>query len=291
MEKIILFLPLASAFISGFFGKIIGYKLSQLITCLFVCLSTVLSILVFYEVLYNDYTNNIIIAKWINSGELNVNWSIYIDPISSVMLVVVTLISSLVHIYSIGYMAEDPHKPRFMAYLSLFTFAMLTLVTSDNFLQLFFGWEGVGLCSYFLIGFWYKKNSANNAAIKAFIVNRVGDFGFALGIFLIFYLCGTVNYSEVFELIPNIDSKKLLFLGINFNAVDLICILLFIGAMGKSAQFFLHTWLPDAMEGPTPVSALIHAATMVTAGVFLVVRCSYIYEYSEFALSLITLMV
>tara|TARA_B100000965_G_scaffold108651_1_gene89812 strand:+ start:1686 stop:3599 length:1914 start_codon:yes stop_codon:yes gene_type:complete len=290
MEKIILFLPLVSAFISGFFGKIIGYKLSQLITCLFVCLSTVLSILVFYEVLYNDYTNNIIIAKWINSGELNVNWSIYIDPISTVMLVVVTLISSLVHIYSIGYMAEDPHKPRFMAYLSLFTFAMLTLVTSDNFLQLFFGWEGVGLCSYFLIGFWYKKNSANNAAIKAFIVNRVGDFGFALGIFLIFYLCGTVNYSEVFELIPNIDDKKLLFLGINFNAVDLICILLFIGAMGKSAQFFLHTWLPDAMEGPTPVSALIHAATMVTAGVFLVVRCSYIYEYSEFALSLITLI-
>ena len=290
MEKIILFLPLVSAFVSGFFGKIIGYKLSQLITCLFVCLSTVLSILVFYEVLYNDYTNNIIIAKWINSGELNVNWSIYIDPISSVMLVVVTLISSLVHIYSIGYMAEDPHKPRFMAYLSLFTFAMLTLVTSDNFLQLFFGWEGVGLCSYFLIGFWYKKNSANNAAIKAFIVNRVGDFGFALGIFLIFYLCGTVNYSEVFELIPNIDDKKLLFLGINFNAVDLICILLFIGAMGKSAQFFLHTWLPDAMEGPTPVSALIHAATMVTAGVFLVVRCSYIYEYSEFALSLITLI-
>ena len=169
MEKIILFLPLVSAFISGFFGKIIGNKLSQLVTCLFVCLSTVLSIIVFYEVLYNDYTNNIIIAKWISSGELNVNWSIYIDPISSVMLVVVTLISSLVHIYSIGYMAEDPHKPRFMAYLSLFTFAMLTLVTSDNFLQLFFGWEGVGLCSYFLIGFWYKKNSANNAAIKAFI--------------------------------------------------------------------------------------------------------------------------
>ncbi len=290
MEILILFLPLISAFISGFFGKIIGYKLSQIITCLFVIISTVLSILVFYNVLYNDYTNNIIIAKWISSGELNANWSIYIDSVSSVMLVVVTLISSLVHIYSIGYMAEDPHKPRFMAYLSLFTFAMLTLVTSDNFLQLFFGWEGVGLCSYFLIGFWYKKNSANNAAIKAFIVNRVGDFGFALGIFLIFYLCGTVNYSEVFNLIPEIDNKKLLFLGINFNAVDLICIFLFIGAMGKSAQFFLHTWLPDAMEGPTPVSALIHAATMVTAGVFLIVRCSYIYEYSEFALSLITIV-
>ncbi len=290
MEIIILFLPLISAIISGFFGKIIGYKLSQITTCLFVIISTILSILVFYNVLSNDYTNNVIIAKWISSGELNVNWSIYVDSVSSVMLVVVTFISSLVHIYSVGYMAEDPHKPRFMAYLSLFTFAMLTLVTSDNFLQLFFGWEGVGLCSYFLIGFWYKKNTANNAAIKAFIVNRVGDFGFALGIFLIFYLCGTVNYSEVFNLIPEIDSKKLVFLSINFNAVDLICILLFIGAMGKSAQFFLHTWLPDAMEGPTPVSALIHAATMVTAGVFLVVRCSYIYEYSEFALSLITIV-
>ena len=299
MEKIILFLPLVSAFVSGFFGKIIGYKLSQLITCLFVCLSTVLSILVFYEVLYNDYTNNIIIAKWINSGELNVNWSIYIDPISSVMLVVVTLISSLVHIYSIGYMAEDPHKPRFMAYLSLFTFAMLTLVTSDNFLQLFFGWEGVGLCSYFLIGFWYKKNSANNAAIKAFIVNRVGDFGFALGIFLIFYLFGTVNYDEVFLKIPEFINKEISllnnsppfpFLGTAVKYIDLICLLLFMGAMGKSAQIFLHTWLPDAMEGPTPVSALIHAATMVTAGVFLVVRCSPMFEYSQLALNVVAIV-
>ena len=290
MEKIILFLPLISAFISGFFGKIIGNKLSELITCLFVIISTILSIIIFYEVLFNGYTDNILIFKWISSGELNVNWSIYIDSISSVMLVVVTLISSIVHVYSIGYMEKDPHKPRFMSYLSLFTFAMLTLVTSDNFLQLFFGWEGVGLCSYFLIGFWYKKNTANNAAIKAFIVNRVGDFGFALGIFLIFYLCDTVNYSEVFDLISEIDNKNLIFLGISFNAVDLICILLFIGAMGKSAQFFLHTWLPDAMEGPTPVSALIHAATMVTAGVFLIVRCSHIYEYSELALSLITVV-
>ncbi len=290
MEKIILFLPLISAFISGFFGKIIGNKLSELITCLFVIISTILSIIIFYEVLFNGYTDNILIFKWISSGELNVNWSIYIDSISSVMLVVVTLISSIVHVYSIGYMEKDPHKPRFMSYLSLFTFAMLTLVTSDNFLQLFFGWEAVGLCSYFLIGFWYKKNTANNAAIKAFIVNRVGDFGFALGIFLIFYLCDTVNYSEVFDLISKIDNKNLIFLGISFNAVDLICILLFIGAMGKSAQFFLHTWLPDAMEGPTPVSALIHAATMVTAGVFLIVRCSHIYEYSELALSLITVV-
>ena len=193
-------------------------------------------------------------------------------------------------IITIGYMANDAHKPRFMAYLSLFTFAMLTLVTSDNFLQLFFGWEGVGLCSYFLIGFWFKKESANAAAIKAFIVNRVGDFGFALGIFLIFYIFGTVNYSEVFTQIPQIIDKELLFLGINIKAIDLICILLFIGAMGKSAQFFLHTWLPDAMEGPTPVSALIHAATMVTAGVFLVVRCSPIFEYSPLTLNIITLV-
>ena len=206
------------------------------------------------------------------------------------MLVVVTSISALVHIYSIGYMSHDPHKPRFMAYLSLFTFAMLMLVTSDNFIQLFFGWEGVGLCSYFLIGFWFKKDTANNAAIKAFIVNRIGDFGFALGIFLIFYLFGTVNYSEVFEQIPNITSKNLNFLGVEINAIDLICLLLFVGAMGKSAQIFLHTWLPDAMEGPTPVSALIHAATMVTAGVFLVVRCSPIYEFSDLALNIITIV-
>ena len=213
-----------------------------------------------------------------------------IDSLSAVMLVVVTSVSSLVHIYSIGYMSHDPHKPRFMAYLSLFTFAMLMLVTSDNFIQLFFGWEGVGLCSYFLIGFWFKKDTANAAAIKAFVVNRVGDFGFALGIFLIFYLFGTVNYSEVFEQIPTIIDKKLVFLGLELNAIDLICLLLFIGAMGKSAQIFLHTWLPDAMEGPTPVSALIHAATMVTAGVFLVVRCSPIFEYSELALNIITIV-
>ena len=206
------------------------------------------------------------------------------------MLIVVTLVSSLVHIYSIGYMSHDPHKPRFMSYLSLFTFAMLTLVTSDNFIQLFFGWEGVGLCSYFLIGFWYKKESANAAAIKAFVVNRVGDFGFALGIFLIFYIFDTVNYDEVFQKIPLFLDNRLVFLGINVKSVDLICLLLFLGAMGKSAQFLLHTWLPDAMEGPTPVSALIHAATMVTAGVFLVVRCSPIYEYSELALSVITIV-
>ena len=290
MELLILFFPLIAAIISGFFGKVIGDRNSEITTSLLVSISAILSIFIFYKVIVDNYEINIIIASWINSGSLNVNWAIKIDAISSIMLVVVTLISSLVHIYSIGYMSHDPHKPRFMAYLSLFTFSMLTLVTSDNFLQLFFGWEGVGLCSYFLIGFWFKKDNANAAAIKAFLVNRVGDFGFALGIFLIFYLFGTVNYSEVFEQIPSIIDKNLIFLGVEVNAVDLICLLLFIGAMGKSAQIFLHTWLPDAMEGPTPVSALIHAATMVTAGVFLVVRCSPIYEYSELALNVITIV-
>ena len=290
MEISIIALPLLASIISGFFGKLIGDRNSEIITSLLVTISAILSALVLYEVVFNQYQDNIIIATWISSGTLDVNWSMKIDSLSAIMLVVVTSVSSLVHIYSIGYMSHDPHKPRFMAYLSLFTFAMLMLVTSDNFIQLFFGWEGVGLCSYFLIGFWFKKETANAAAIKAFVVNRVGDFGFALGIFLIFYLFGTVNYSEVFELVPTIIDKNLIFLGIEVNAIDLICLLLFIGAMGKSAQIFLHTWLPDAMEGPTPVSALIHAATMVTAGVFLVVRCSPIYEYSELALNVITIV-
>ena len=290
MEISIIALPLIASIIAGFFGKLIGDRNSELVTSLLVSISAIFSMIVLYEVIFNHYQDNIVIATWISSGTLDVNWSMKIDPLSSIMLVVVTSVSSLVHIYSIGYMAHDPHKPRFMAYLSLFTFAMLMLVTADNFIQLFFGWEGVGLCSYFLIGFWFKKDTANSAAIKAFVVNRVGDFGFALGIFLVFYLFGTVNYSEVFELIPTIAEKNLIFLGIEMNAIDLICLLLFIGAMGKSAQIFLHTWLPDAMEGPTPVSALIHAATMVTAGVFLVVRCSPIYEYSELALNVITIV-
>ena len=290
MEISIIALPLIASIISGFFGKYIGDRNSEILTSLLVSISAVFSAIVFYEVIINQYEENIVIATWINSGSLEVNWSMKIDSLSAVMLVVVTFVSALVHIYSIGYMSHDPHKPRFMAFLSLFTFAMLMLVTADNFIQLFFGWEGVGLCSYFLIGFWFKKESANAAAIKAFVVNRVGDFGFALGIFLIFYLFGTVNYSEVFEQIPTIVNQKLIFLGIEVNAIDLISLLLFIGAMGKSAQILLHTWLPDAMEGPTPVSALIHAATMVTAGVFLVVRCSPIYEYSELALNIITIV-
>ena len=277
MELSIIALPLVASIISGFFGKFIGDRNSEIVTSLLVTISAIFSVLVFYEVTVNQYEENIIIATWINSGSLDVNWSMKIDALSSVMLVVVTSVSALVHIYSIGYMSHDPHKPRFMAYLSLFTFAMLMLVTSDNFIQLFFGWEGVGLCSYFLIGFWFKKETANAAAIKAFVVNRVGDFGFALGIFLIFYLFGTVNYNEVFQQVPQNLNNKLTFFGLQLNSIDLICMLLFIGAMGKSAQILLHTWLPDAMEGPTPVSALIHAATMVTAGVFLVVRCSPIF--------------
>tara|TARA_Y100000590_G_scaffold459994_1_gene618321 strand:+ start:2354 stop:4264 length:1911 start_codon:yes stop_codon:yes gene_type:complete len=288
MEYAIIFLPLLGSIVSGFFGKNLGSRFCQLLTSFFVSISAVLSIFIFYQVLTENYFSNKLIFNWISSGDFNVNWSINIDTLSSVMLVTVTLISAIIHFYSIGYMSNDPHKPRFMSYLSLFTFSMLALVTADNFLQLFFGWEGVGLCSYLLIGFWYKKPSANAAAIKAFIVNRVGDFGFAIGIFLIFFFFGTVNYNEVFEQTPLFIEKEIIFLGIEFNLITSICILLFIGAMGKSAQILLHTWLPDAMEGPTPVSALIHAATMVTAGVFLVVRCSPIFEYSEVALNFVT---
>ncbi|MDC1476341.1 NADH-quinone oxidoreductase subunit L [Pelagibacteraceae bacterium] len=290
MEYAIVFLPLIGSIVSGFFGKKVGVKNSQLLTSIFVSISAVLSLLVFYKVLFEGYDSNKLVFSWISSGQFIVNWSIYIDPLVSVMLVVVTLISSIIHFYSIGYMSKDPHKPRFMAYLSLFTFSMLTLVTADNFLQLFFGWEGVGLCSYLLIGFWYKKSSANSAAIKAFVVNRVGDFGLAIGIFLIFFFYGTVNYNEVFQQTPLLLQKEIIFLGIQFNLITLICIMLFIGAMGKSAQILLHTWLPDAMEGPTPVSALIHAATMVTAGVFLVIRCSPIFEYSQVALNLVSII-
>ncbi|MDP6681343.1 MAG: NADH-quinone oxidoreductase subunit L [Pelagibacteraceae bacterium] len=287
MEYAIIFLPLISSFISGFFGKKLGDKYCQIFACLLVLISGILSLFIFYEVLTQDYSSNKLIFNWISSGDFHVNWSIVVDPLTSVMLVVVSLISSIIHFYSIGYMSHDPHKTRFMAYLSLFTFAMLTLVTADNFLQLFFGWEGVGLCSYLLIGFWYKKPSANSAAIKAFVVNRVGDFGFAIGIFLIFFFYGTVNYHEVFQQTPLFIQKQVIFLGIEVNLITLICLLLFLGAMGKSAQIFLHTWLPDAMEGPTPVSALIHAATMVTAGVFLVVKCSPLFEYSQIALNVV----
>ena len=289
MEYAILFLPLFGS-IFGFFAKYLGDLFSQIITTVFVCITATLSFILFYNGVVNDIYGNYLIYQWVASGSFIVNWSINIDPLSSIMLVVVSTVSALVHIYSIGYMEHDPNKPRFMSYLSLFTFAMLALVVSDNFLQLFFGWEGVGLCSYLLIGFWFKKESANKAAIKAFIVNRVGDFGFAIGIFLIFMYFGTLDYKEVFQLVPELSQKEISFLGIKFNLITIICLFLFIGAMGKSAQFFLHTWLPDAMEGPTPVSALIHAATMVTAGVFLVVRCSPIFEYSQIALNFVAII-
>tara|TARA_A100001011_G_scaffold269393_1_gene278602 strand:- start:2522 stop:4426 length:1905 start_codon:yes stop_codon:yes gene_type:complete len=288
MEYLVIFLPLIGSIIT-YFGKSIGVLFSQIFSCSMVIISSVISFFIFYDGLINNNYGNYLIFEWINSGNLNVNWSIKIDPLSSVMIMVVTSVSALVHIYSIGYMSHDPHKPRFMSYLSLFTFSMLCLVVSDNFLQLFFGWEGVGLCSYLLIGFWFKKETANNAAIKAFIVNRVGDFGLAIGIFIIFLIFGTLNYEEIFLLVPEFTKTNLNIFGGEFNAITLICVFLFIGAMGKSAQFLLHTWLPDAMEGPTPVSALIHAATMVTAGVFLVVRCSPIFEYSQFAMNIVAI--
>ncbi len=290
MAYLIIFSPLLGFLIAGLLGRKIGDFASQVITCFLIFVSTVVSFFYLYLFINGSSVLNFVIFKWIASGDLNLNWSIYIDTLTSVMLVVVTSISFLVHVYSIGYMQHDPDKPRFMGYLSLFTFAMLMLVTSDNFLQLFFGWEGVGLASYLLIGFWFKKPSANAAAIKAFIVNRVGDFGLAIAVFMIFKYTGSLNFSDVFQKMPSLINEKIYFLGNEGSLITYICVFLFIGAMGKSAQLFLHTWLPDAMEGPTPVSALIHAATMVTAGVFLIVRCSPLFEYSEIAKDLIILI-
>ena len=289
MEYAIIFLPLIGS-IFGYLGRSINKLFSEIFTSLLVSVSAIFSIIVFWNGIQINNYDNYKIFEWISSGDFVANWSINLDPLSSVMLVVVTFVSALVHIYSIGYMSHDPHKPRFMSYLSLFTFSMLVLVVSDNFLQLFFGWEGVGLCSYLLIGFWYKKETANDAAIKAFIVNRIGDFGLAIGIFLIFFFFGSINFEEVFQATPEFVETKLLFFGFEFSLITLICLFLFIGAMGKSAQFLLHTWLPDAMEGPTPVSALIHAATMVTAGVFLVVRCSPLFEFSQVALNIVVIV-
>ena len=244
----------------------------------------------FWQVALGGQPVKVEIASWIVSGTFDVSWALRIDALTAVMLVVVNGVSALVHVYSVGYMSHDPHKPRFMAYLSLFTFAMLMLITSDNFLQMFFGWEGVGLASYLLIGFWYHKPSANAAAIKAFLVNRVGDFGFGLGIMATFMVFGSLDFDTVFAASPDQVGKTFLFLSWEWDVMTTICILLFIGAMGKSAQVPLHTWLPDAMEGPTPVSALIHAATMVTAGVFLVARCSPMFEFSPTALVVVTIV-
>jgi NADH-quinone oxidoreductase subunit L len=265
-----------------------GSRPAELVTTLFLFASMLLSWFAFADVGFLHHDARAALFPWIVSGDLKVDWALRIDTLTAVMLVVVTTISAFVHLYSIGYMDDDPHRPRFFAYLSLFTFAMLMLVTADNLVQLFFGWEGVGLMSYLLIGFWYYKPEANAAAIKAFIVNRVGDFGFSLGIFAVFMMTGAVEFDTVFAQAPSLIGKTIHFLSWDFDALTLICLLLFMGAMGKSAQFLLHTWLPDAMEGPTPVSALIHAATMVTAGVFMVARLSPLFELAPNAQTFVT---
>ncbi|MGB0508281.1 MAG: NADH-quinone oxidoreductase subunit L, partial [Pikeienuella sp.] len=289
MLEIILFAPLVGALIAGLFGKMLGDRLSMLITTGLLFVAAGFSWIAFFT--YAGHHSDVhTLATWIDSGALVVDWSIRIDTLTAVMLIVVTSVSSLVHLYSMGYMEEDKAKPRFFAYLSLFTFAMLMLVTSDNLVQMFFGWEGVGVASYLLIGFWHHKPTANAAAIKAFVVNRVGDFGFALGIFGLFFMVDSVAFDDVFEAAPALAQTTVEFIGMQFNAAELLAFLLFIGAMGKSAQFMLHTWLPDAMEGPTPVSALIHAATMVTAGVFLVCRMSPLFEYAPNTLIFVTII-
>jgi len=296
MYLLIVFLPLIGSLIASFFGKKIGMHGSAYITIFCLVCTFILSCLAFYEVALCKSPCFIDAATWIDCEMFHVSWGFMFDSLTVVMLVVVTCVSSIVHIYSVGYMGEDPHLSRFMSYLSLFTFFMLILVTADNLIQMFVGWEGVGLCSYLLINFWYSRIQANKAAIKAVIVNRVGDFGLALGIIGIFFVFKTVNYTTLFALVPyyissaSSDYFVLNLLGLEFDTITILCLLLFVGSVGKSAQIGLHSWLPDAMEGPTPVSALIHAATMVTAGVFLIVRCSPLFEYSPTALSVITCM-
>ncbi|MCZ4273019.1 NADH-quinone oxidoreductase subunit L [Maritalea porphyrae] len=305
--QLIVFLPLLGALIAGLLGRSIGHRSSEIVTSSLLVLSALFSWIVFLQwtmgggdaghgaeaghggehAFVAAESVKVELFRWISTAGLDLHWMIRVDTLTAVMLVVVTTVSSLVHIYSIGYMHEDPHRSRFFAYLSLFTFAMLMLVTANNFLQMFFGWEGVGVASYLLIGFWYKKPSANAAAMKAFIVNRVGDFGFALGIFAAFLMLGSLDFDTAFSHVAGMEGKTISFLWANWDAMTVICLLLFLGAMGKSAQFLLHTWLPDAMEGPTPVSALIHAATMVTAGVFMVARLSPMFEASETAMTVV----
>ncbi len=303
MEAFVVLLPLFGAMFAMPVGRALGYRAAELLTTGLLLAAAVMAWFLFFDVALGGNARTITLFEWIGSGAFKADWAVRLDTLSAVMLVVVNSVSFLVHWYSMGYMKDYGEQPRFFAYLSLFTFAMLTLVTADNFLQLFFGWEGVGLASYLLIGFWFKKKSANDAAIKAFVVNRVGDFGFALGIMAVFFVFGSIQFDEVFQAVASnavvtpfnassgapIQELTIRFLSWQFHALTVIGVLLFIGAMGKSAQFFLHTWLPDAMEGPTPVSALIHAATMVTAGVFLVCRCSVFYEYAPNAAALVTL--
>ncbi len=290
MLGFVVFLPLFAAIYVGLLTHRVSISSAQVITSGALVISAIFSGIIFFQIYTTGEVIEIALGRWLDVGNFKVDWALRADSLTSVMLVVVTWVSALVHIYSCGYMAHDEHIQRFMAYLSLFTFFMLMLVTSDNFIQLFLGWEGVGLCSYLLIGFWFKKQSACNAAMKAFIVNRIGDFGFILGIFTVYIIFGSLSFDDVFRLAPeNINTTINLF-GSEYNALTVACVLLFIGAMGKSAQLGLHTWLPDAMEGPTPVSALIHAATMVTAGIFLVARCSPLFEQSELAREVITII-
>lgn len=290
MYHLIVFLPLLAAIIAGLFGRRIGDAASMAVTCLAVIVSAVLSWVAFYMVISKGMVVTVKVLDWIDSGTFSVDWALKIDQLTAVMLVVVNTVSAVVHVYSVGYMSHDPHRPRFFAYLSLFTFAMLMLVTADNFVQLYMGWEGVGLASYLLIGFWYHKPSANAASIKAFVVNRVGDFGFALGIMALFFATGSVSFDAVFAAAPDLAGKTFHFLWKDWDILTVATFLLFLGAMGKSAQLGLHTWLPDAMEGPTPVSALIHAATMVTAGVFMVARCSPLFEYAPDTLAFVAVI-
>ena len=288
MATSIIFLPLLGFLFCFLLGKQFNYKVYQISTTSILFLCTLFSWIIFIQFINNKETEIIFILNWITSGNFIVDWSIRLDTLTAVMFIVVTTVSACVHLYSIGYMEEDPSKIRFMGYLSLFTFFMLVLVSSNNLLQMFFGWEGVGLASYLLIGFWHHKDSANKAAIKAFVVNRVGDFGYAIGIAGIFYIFGTISFDSIFSQVDRFSEHQIQFLSFSFPTLDFLCFLLFIGAMGKSAQLGLHTWLPDAMEGPTPVSALIHAATMVTAGVFLVARMSPLYEFAAFTNLFIT---
>lgn len=290
MYTAIVFLPLIGALITGFFGRTLGIRASQIVTTSLLFVSSILSWIAFFDISGKEIVEKVLLSNWIVSGDLDVQWSLRIDMLTGVMLVVITSISTLVHLYSAGYMSGDPSQPRFFSYLSLFTFMMLMLVTSDNLVQMFFGWEGVGLASYLLIGYYYKKDTANAAAMKAFIVNRVGDFGYALGIFGIFAVFGSVQFDDIFAQVSSVSEENFSFLGYDLSILNTLCMLLFIGAMGKSAQLFLHTWLPDAMEGPTPVSALIHAATMVTAGVFLVCRMSPLFEYAVGTREFITII-
>ena len=300
IETILVFLPLIGSAIAGVmvFASIGADKhrkhaldlASQIVTCSGLLISALLAVLIFIDVGLHGNARTTELFTWIASGSFELSWALKVDTLTSVMMIVVCVVSAMVHVYSVGYMHHDPSVPRFMCYLSLFTFMMLMLITADNLVQMFFGWEGVGLASYLLIGFWYKRPSANAAAIKAFVVNRVGDFGFALGIFATFLLFDTIHLDTIFDAVPGQKDAILNVFGVDFHAMTIICLLLFVGAMGKSAQLGLHTWLPDAMEGPTPVSALIHAATMVTAGVFMVARLSPMFEYSDTALTVVTVV-